>query len=179
MRVFGVLSLVFASSLCLTTALQAQEHATDRGSFILGGSAGLSSQKVGGNRSTYMHLTPNVLYFVRPGLALGGTLSLSHSRYDEQSRTAYGVGPQISYYFGGGEQELRPYVSARSIYSDASGGDYGALWYGGNVGVLYLFTRSVGLDASLFYNTISYRGSGPPGGSDVMGIALGFSAFAF
>jgi hypothetical protein len=180
MRPLAVLVLSLTSSLCFTAAVQAQEHATDRGSSILGGSAGLSSQKAGmGSRSTYMHLNPSVQYFVQPGLAVGGTLSLARSSYDGASSTIYGAGPQVSYYFSNGEQALRPYLSGRTIYSGVSGGGDGVLTYGGNVGVLYLFTRSVGLDASVFYNAWSARGSGPSARADAMGLAVGFSAFAF
>ena len=178
MRPFRVLVLTLASSLFLTSALPAQEHATDRGSYILGGSAGLSSQKnVGAERSTHMYFAPSVQYFVQPGLAIGGTLNLAHFRFDNQSITSYGAGPLLSYYFGAGEQSLRPYLSGRTIYSYARADVYGFLTYGGNVGVLYLLTRSVGLDASLFYNAVSYRGSSNR--TDAFGLAVGFSAFAF
>lgn len=178
MRPLGILVLALASSFGLTAALDAQEHATDRGSYILGGSAGLSSYKhVGSSRSAFMHLTPRVQYFVQPGLALGGSLRLAHSRHNGGSSTSYGAGPQVSYYFGNGEEALRPYVSGSTTYSNSSGGGDGVMAYGGNVGVLYLFTRSVGLDASLFYSAQSFPGSSS--GSDVMGLAMGFSAFAF
>lgn len=85
----------------------------------------------------------------------------------------------MSYYSGEGEQALRPYLSGRTVYSTVSGGDFGLLSYGASAGVLYLLTRSVGLDASLFYNAMSYTGSGPSGGADVLGLSVGFSAFAF
>jgi hypothetical protein len=181
MRLQGlILALALVSSACIAGALQAQEHATDRGSYIFGGSAGLSSHKAGeSSRSTYMHMSPSVQYFVQPGLAIGGTLSLAHARYDAASMTTYGAGPTVSYYLGDGSQSLRPYLSGRTIYAGVSGSSGHALTYGGKAGVLYLFTRSVGLDASLFYDAWSQRGSGFTSRSDAFGVALGFSAFAF
>lgn len=180
MHVLRAFVFTLAFSLCLTAALQAQEHATDRGSYILGGAAGFTSHRIGDTRSSYLYLNPNVQYFVRPGFAIGGTASLSRSSYKDESITAYGAGPQVSYYPGSQDQELRPYVSARAVISDMSRADHGIATYGGNVGLLYLITRSVGLDASLFYNrTSDLGGRGPRGGADVLGLAVGFSAFAF
>jgi outer membrane protein W len=179
MRPFRVLVLVLASYLCSTTALAAQEHATDRGSFIVGGSAGLTSQKNGDHRYTHMHLRPSVQYFVQPGLALGGTLNLWQSRIEGRTMTAYGAGPQASYYFGGAEQALRPYVSGQTTYSAVRGEDPGVLTTGANLGVVYLFTRNIGLDASLFYSRMSSTGSVSSASMDSMGLAVGFSAFAF
>lgn len=181
MRLQGLfLAVALVSSPCIAGALQAQEHATDRGSYIFGGSAGLSSHKAGeSNRSTYMHMSPSIQYFVQPGLAIGGTLSLAHARYDGGSISSYGAGPTVSYYFGDGAQTLRPFLSGRTIYAGVSGDSDHALTYGGKLGVLYLFTRSVGLDASLFYDAWSRRGSGFTSRSDAFGIAIGFSAFAF
>lgn len=179
MRFHALRLLALASVLCSASAVSAQEHATDRGSLILGGSAGVASHRTADVRSTYMHLNPAIQYFVRPGLAIGGTVNLTHVRLGERTSTNYGAGPQISYYMGDGAETLRPYVSAQTMISGASGGRSGVLTYGANAGVLYLFTRSVGLDASIFYRGLSFTGSDAETVSEAVGVAVGFSAFAF
>jgi hypothetical protein len=187
----GIRILLFSLAIIVTaaSAVQAQSYATDRGSFILGGSTGLSShrsvQQYDGQRHdyrfTYVYMAPRVQYFVRPGLALGGSLDLAHSRNRDDSATSYGVGPAIAFFFGEGERTLYPYVSAQTSYLRVSGRDTRQLGYGLAGGMLYMLTRTVGLDGSLFF-----RGSSVTGLEEdqrvrdsVFGLAVGFSAFAF
>src|SRR5829696_7734300 len=97
------------------TTLSAQSHALDQGSVILDGSAGLSSAGVGnGDRLTTATLAPRVQYFARPGLAVGGRALLYYFSSDGESTTSVGAGPELSYYFGPGEQVLHPFVSANT-----------------------------------------------------------------
>jgi hypothetical protein len=65
--------------------------------------------------------------------------------------TTYGIGPKVSYFFGPGQQALLPYVSGQAGVDAVRGLDARYVMYGGSAGVLYLLTRSVGLDASVFY----------------------------
>lgn len=183
-----VLLLALASAVGSLNAVQAQEHATDRGSLIVGGGAGLSSHSysnnVAGDRqewsSTLIYFSPRVQYFVLPGLAVGGTVDLTHMRTPENSSTSAGLGPTISYFFGAPEQALVPYISAQTAWHRALGEDYGQVGYGGAAGMLYMLTRSVGLDGSVFYRIQEVTGGAPSGARHrALGLAVGFSAFAF
>jgi hypothetical protein len=52
--------------------------------------------------------------------------------------------------------------------------------YGGSAGLLYLFTRNVGLDASVFYRLTRASSEAPSGVSNrFFGVSVGFSAFAY
>lgn len=180
MRLVVLIGLVLTCSFWSTAQADAQEHATDRGSFIIGGSAGLTSQRIADVRTYYAYLNPNLQYFVRPGLAIGGTASFSRRGYEGEAWSAYGAGPQISLYGGGIGQELRPYASARAVVSDISFADNGILTYGGSAGALYLITHGVGVDASFFYERTSQLGNRSPSEpSDEFGLAVGISAFVF
>ena len=161
-----ILLVMLAISLGATEALHAQGHATGRGNLIVSGSAGLSTFDGGelSGRQTAVHLFPHLQYFVSPGLALGGSVSIFHARSGDTSSTSWGVGPHASYFFGRGEQTLIPYVSAQGFYN---GGSFAEWNYGAAAGAVYMLTSSVGLDASVFYR------------DPVAGIAVGITAFVF
>ena len=180
-RTFAVCAIL--ASAAVARPVSAQEYATDRGSLILGGSAGVTrssySQVLEGStrdsHSTYAYLSPVVEYFVSPGLAVGGTLNVIHHGGDGSSFTSYGAGPIVSYYFGRGEQTVHPYVSGQASLSSAGSGASGL--YGASAGALYMLSRSVGLDAGVFYRRQSVADS--ESHSSNLGLALGFSAFTF
>jgi hypothetical protein len=94
----GIRILLFSLAIlgAVSSAVQAQSYATDRGSFILGGSTGLSSHRSVQQydpqrhdyRFTYVYMAPRVQYFVRPGLALTSSSPASLSRTVKTSRIA-------------------------------------------------------------------------------------------
>lgn len=180
MRLFAVLTLVLIASLSPTSRAAAQEHATGRGSLILGGSGGFTSQRIGDDRASHAFLNPKLQYFVRPGLAIGGVASFSRRSFQEDESLMYGAGPQVSLFAGSLDEKVIPYASARTVFSDASFADNGIVTYGGSAGLLYLINAGVGLDASLFYERTSQL-SDPSelGIGDEFGFALGISAFVF
>lgn len=180
--------VILAAVVCTIGRAEAQEHATDRGSFILGGATGLSSNRYTNEsqgerqefRSTFLYFSPRIQYLVRPGLAVGGSIDLNHSRYDDVSVTAYGLGPAVSYFFGAPDRVFLPYLSAQGSFAWVRGQDQEQVGYGGAAGVLYLLTRSVGVDGSFFYRIHRSTGDAEFRTSNhTLGLAVGFSAFAF
>jgi len=110
--------------LCLAVGLypvttQAQDYATDKGSFLIGGTASLSSSgsDFEDGRTTALLLRPSAQYFVIPGLAIGGTVGWAYASFDESSLSTLSVGPRLSYFFGRSEQKIYPFVSASVGYS--------------------------------------------------------------
>jgi len=185
-RIFQMVAFMLAAG--AWSPASAQSHATDQGSWIVGGGAGLSNQSfsysLDGDRlkfsSTYASLTPRVQYFVRPGLALGGGLNLAHMRTDDHSSTRYGAGPAISYYFTAPERRILPYVSANTSFSRARGEEGRETGYGAAAGLLYMLTGSVGLDGSVFAQSQRWTETNDLEGTNrVLGLALGFSAFVY
>lgn len=177
--------------LCAATAwapAHAQEYPTDRGAFLLRGGMGFSTHvtaiEIQGHREearlTHFHFNPSVQYFVLPGLAIGGTVGISQTRNDDATTSQYRVGPQLSYYFGAADRNLVPYVSVETTVGVMRPADLRQTSYGASAGVVYMLTRSVGVDVGTFYRLNRTRGDEPWTITDrFIGMAVGFSAFAF
>lgn len=165
-----------------------QSYATDRGSAVLGGSASWNSSRTtietNGTESSgtvsSAYLNPQALYFVRPGLAVGGTGMIGRISAGGEHQTAYGAGPAISYYFGRGERPYYPYVSANTQYMHLSQ-DSHAWSYGASAGAVFMLSHSVGLDAGLRFSQSREHGPIDDSTQKVrdVGVAIGFTAFTF
>lgn len=182
------LALLAGLLAALPAAVQAQSYATDQGSLLLGGSAGFSSSggSVDGEsdpeRSTFLNFSPSVQYFVLPGLAVGGNVVAQRSSTGDASVNTLGVGPAVSYYFGGSERSLYPFVSGSVRYLRNSGDlvdDLSTVGYAASTGAVFMFNRTVGLETSFFYNTNSFEVSGVEVDNNTFGVQLGFRAFTF
>lgn len=159
----------------------AQGYATDRGSMLVGGTASFSSSGTRSNggtwhRSTHLGIAPRVQYFVLPGLAVGGDLSISH----DGAIWDYGAGPTVSYYFGRAERAWYPYLRARVglyrvVYGDEAQPSQTSRGYAASGGVLLMLSRAVGLDAALTYEMPSDEVSD----FRTLAFGLGISAFVF
>jgi hypothetical protein len=175
--------LLAAMAAAAALPARAQTYPTDRGSLLLGGSASLSAtvftQEVDGARErdavAGASLNPDVQYFVRPGLAVGGELGLAT---DFEGAGAVSVGPRVSYYFGRGERRVYPYVSGGVSHVRAFGGDrLTALT--ARTGGVFMFSRQVGLNAGLVYTGFSADDEPGTERVDAFALALGFTAFTF
>jgi hypothetical protein len=166
----------------LPVSASAQSYAVDRGSVLVGGSASWTSADTGdsdGGRLSTLLLNPSVLYFVAPGLALGGDATLARYARDDYSSTSVGVGPAIAYYFGGSRRSLYPFLSANVHYARSGLGDgtSGSAWsYSGSAGAVAMLADAVGINGSLFYrNERDDLGDW----RNTVGLAFGISAFVF
>lgn len=186
---------------CLTLWLypattQAQGYATDRGSFLIGGTASLSSS---GNdfedgRTTALLISPSAQYFVIPGLAIGGTVGWAYASFDESSVSSLSVGPRLSYFFGTSAQNIYPFVSASVGYlrssfdSDAVDRTSTGTQFDVSAGAALMIAKNVGLTGELFYTkwseetdngTILLGDIITALGTDSFGLRFGVSAFVF
>ncbi len=182
MRTVSVLLVV--ALLGLGTTARAQSFAVDRGSWLVGGAAGFNSMGYSGQsgRATLIFLYPEAQYFVAPGLALGGTLTLARQDLGGGvHQFGYGAGPAATYYFGRAHRSVYPYVGARAslVRSRVTGGSADSQsQVGARAGLLFMLARNVGVDAGLYYDR--YRGSGSPFNDyDFYGLQIGVAAFVF
>lgn len=171
-----------------TSTLQAQEHALDARSLQIGGSASFASVDDDNftDRRNTVTLNPRLHYFVIERLALGADLNLSYAKLsDDVSARTIGIGPSVTYYFGGPAATAHPYLSIRaSIASvrfesglqDTDGSNRSA---SGAAGILTMLSRSVGISTELFYETRRQEFDSQEGDSNTIGIAVGISAFVF
>lgn len=182
MNRFHLLAAAALVAAVLPARAAGQAYPTDRGSFIVGGSAVAATNRISqdedGEResegSSVVNFAPGVQYFVRPGLALGGRLNVLLATDDGNTSTRLGVGPQISYYFGRGERQHYPYVSAGVSYEDIGNSDHG-VGQNAQAGLVFLLSRGVGLDTSLFYRRNEFDAVR----LETLGLALGITAFVF
>jgi hypothetical protein len=164
--------LMFVAMVCVQPALAQLE----KGTFMLGGSGGLSTYSdpgvpVNKPNGFSASLAPNILYFPVHRLAIGVNLPLSYTQYKFQSfdafnrLTSFGFGPVVRYYFPFGRWAIFPeasYTFSREFrqypISDPNTGSYSVFhytskahtWQAG-IGTAYFLTPNIGLEARLFY----------------------------
>jgi hypothetical protein len=169
-----------------------QTHATDRGSILVGGTASFTSSKADSDdgeendRFNSLSIMPRALFFVAPGLALGGQLIFGRSSAGDNSSTSWGIGPEAADYFGGAETMTHPYLTGHFNYVRTSDNDddndLTGRQYGGGIGLLFLISSSVGIDAQAFIRRVQTSLEGFPAADaegTIIGLQFGISAFVF
>ena len=168
-----VAAQVVAGSFVSASANAQQSSPIGQGSWIIGGSAGLSSNhdESSDQTATSVRLSPTGLVFVRPRLAIGGALSLGYSSSSNASFKTYGLGPSIRYYFGDMAGQLFPFVNAsvmpvwqKSSVKSVSGlpispsdATNRIIAYDGSVGLTRLVATHVGLTGEAYYARLSSK----------------------
>ena len=179
--------MLAAALLLVTSTASAQQHATDRGSWQIAGSASFTStgsDDEDSDRSTSITVNPRVRYFIIPGLALGLDATLGHSSSGNFEVTALGIGPSVTYYFGGPARVL-PYVNLNASFTttdvngplvdtDASGRSFGAAG-----GILAMLSSAVGVTSELFYRIDKADVETFSNDTNTFGLAVGIAAFIF
>ncbi len=184
-------SLMVALGLALAVpgAARAQTFAVDRGSWLIGGTAGWSSRASDGEegRDVVVGVAPSVQRFIVPGLGLGLNLTVTRSHFaGSPAMTAYGAGPTATYYFGRGSRSFYPYVGGSVLLTrvhvsestpatDLSGTSTAYRPY---AGILTMLGRQVGLDTRLYFERY-FAGNEVLGNYSAYGLAVGVSAFVF
>jgi hypothetical protein len=179
-------ALVLAIAVLAPATAHGQSHAVDRGSILAAGNASFTSTGSnlpgGDGRVTALVLQPRLQYFVQPGLAVGGEVTLTRFSRGSNSTTSYGVGPSASYYFGADQaRPFHPYVGAGVQYARFDTGSFSSSTVGGRAaaGIAFMLSSAVALDGSVFYATTRRHGEEPNFGTDVVGVAVGVAAFVF
>ena len=117
-RPWQVLRLVPLLFVLVTGSAAAQSFAIDRGAWTLGGTASISTMRVGNPsvRFTLISLHPQVGLFVRRGVLVGVTLPFQATSVRGNRSTSYGVGPSVRYFFARSPRRFYPYVSAAATF---------------------------------------------------------------
>lgn len=169
-----------------------QSFATDKGSIIVGGTAGFSSQggdmyESGGDRANSLSVNPEFGFFVAPSVAIGGTAVINYVSQGDASSTTIGGGPSISYLIGGPESKTYPFVSLSPVYTsvsydygsfDSSASGFGML---GQVGAVMMAARNVGVNVGIFYLYESYSSDDfdDSMSGNTYGVQVGITAFVY
>lgn len=170
------LALMLALLLLAPSLVQAQSYAIDKGSLMIGGTAGFSSTGGDGSddRLTQIFINPSLQYFVTRGLAFGGDVAVQHFSQGDGGSTTYGVGPAVTYFFGGDERPVYPYLSG-SVQLLRGHDDETSVGYGASAGAIMMLMDAVGLDGSIYYQTTEDDDFS----RNTFGLAVGIAAFVF
>ena len=164
---------VAVASLVSAAANAQQSSPIGQGSWIIGGSAGLSRNHddATDQTATFARLSPTGLLFVRPRLAIGGALTLGYSSTPAASFTAIGLGPTARYYFGDMTGQLFPFLSiavipvwqesnAKNTFNGLPGlsdATNRIITMDGSVGLTRLVATQVGLTGEAYYTRIANK----------------------
>ncbi len=183
------LMVLLGLALAVPAAARAQTFAVDRGSWLVGGTAGWSSRASDGEdgRDVIAGIAPSVQRFVVPGLGVGVDLTVTRSHFTGSPAVmAYGAGPTATYYFGRGARSFYPYVGGSvlvmRLHASASGPgpdlSGSSTAYRPYAGMLTMLGRQVGLDTRLYFER-DFADNAFQGNSSAYGMAVGVSAFVF
>jgi hypothetical protein len=180
-------------ALMLPLSLQGQAADTgaiSRGSLLIGGSASVTHSKNDAPPAVLsVVVSPDLLYFVKTRLAVGGQVGLSYSTSDTFSSTGWSLGPAVQYFFAEPTATMLPFVGAsfgigRSTTSAGSGPDvtFTTTAYEGVGGIMWLLVPHVGVSGELFGRRSKFKSGGPTTSENtqtVFGLRFGISAFVF
>jgi len=197
MKVSSLLCGAVAVVIGATSSFAQQKTAVSHGSWLVGGTAGLSHTHASGS-TTIISVQPLGLYFVADRLALGGTVDLSYASTSAGTAdfhdTGIGAEPTIRYFFGDLTGKTFPYLNAavgpswQRTKAENNGTGSGeqtttGLDLTGSAGVMQMLATHVGLSGELYF-THRHRSSDVgaatlKSNSDSYGLRFGFNAFVF
>ena len=156
-------------------------YAIDKGSIIIGGSLGYTST---GNeyrlvdRIQKITITPGLLFFVFPHLAIGGELKLVSTIYSDYTETSYGTGPVIGYYFGKASSKEFPFLSFSylQLIETGNGRSLRKKLYRFTGGSAIMIARNVAIEPRVFFSITDIKRQKD---SNTYGLELGISTFVF
>ncbi|HEY5751484.1 MAG TPA: outer membrane beta-barrel protein [Chryseolinea sp.] len=175
-------SFISLAALCLCLLGPAVHAQTKKGSFLLGGSLGFSSDKDKSkfsnstynyeSKSTTFSIRPSISYFVIDQLSVGIVTPFSYTKtkVDDQqaTTTTYSIGPVVRYYFPLGDQwAVFPEVAysygwmwSKSPYFIPTTGNIEDLQvngttriFQGGVGLVYFLNPSIGIEGKVYYQS--------------------------
>jgi hypothetical protein len=168
---------------------------TGKGSVLVGGTASIARSTVEfegeESTSTGISVSPNLLFFVAPRLAIGGRLALSWVNFDDGDANSWLVGPAAQFYFAGGEAKTLPFVGlslgigGSSAESDVVSAELESdVWsLEGTAGLTWMVSRQVGITGELFVERANIENTTGIASIEqtrtTMGLRFGFSAFLF
>ena len=187
--------LILCILLLNVTVSNAQAYfATDRGSLELGGSIYLLSsggeafEDSEGNRSFRFNFNPDFMIFVVPSFAVGAELQFSFYSLGDYSNNTIGIGPSITYYIAGHQdQKLYPYIGVSYLFSAYSYEDTSMDYSGDSkntattikAGLMIMLSDAVALNTEFNYRAHTYDLGDNPESGNVFYLGLGIKAFIF
>lgn len=183
--------------LLLSGAVMAAETPIDKGSMIVDGSVYFMSQggdaykDTADNSVATIGIMPSVGYFVAPSIMVGGEVLFWNQSWGDYKWTDFAVGPMAGYYFNldATRTEVKgaiyPYVKGFFLYGqekyDDGTDDFttDVMIFGGQGGGVFMLSNAVGLDASVKFQSESYKPDGADESISGTTIEIGAGITAF
>jgi len=161
-------TLTLVGFLCMSQMLSAQT--VGKGAWMVGGSAGFSSQKFkdADFSITKINLNPDLGIFIADDLAVGLGIGFESTSANSISSSTFAVGPFVRYYVA---DPIFIQVHADLGLSDGGGTSFGA-----SVGYSWFLNNGVAIEPSLFFT--SFNNDGDALDYSVFGLSIGIQAFA-
>jgi len=122
MRFGGCVAWVLCVAALTPGAATAQQETIDKGSVLVGGTAGISSHREDGDDVSRVSISfsPTVGVFLVRGLAVSGALSFGYASDRFTSLTSWGIGPGVTYYFARIMGRAYPFVRMQASFARSS-----------------------------------------------------------
>lgn len=166
---------------------QTRSEATDSRAAIVSGMLSFSSQ--GGDlyggfddeRLTTITIMPSFIYFVAPGIGIGGDLSYSRLSRGENSLTTWGVGPKIGYFMDSGGNII-PFFAGGINYlsiSDEEDGENGFRFkFGGGI-LIRRDHMAISIEAAYVIDRFKFEGASESTTGNTIVIGVGFAGLLY
>ncbi len=162
--------LILSIAAIATTGAFAQ---TEKGNFLLGGSAEFKSEKTGsGTAVTSAGIAPTIGYFVHPDLAVGATLDISTVK---DSYTSFAIAPLVRYYFLPLGDHAKLFANATIGFGSMkpkSGSSQSLTAWEISAGPAFFLNSSVAFETVLAYSSVKFKNAADATNS--IGVKLGF-----
>ncbi len=167
----------------------AQKYATDEGSILISGMVSYVSQSgnpyesPNGEGTSTRILTPTINYFIIPNLTVGAALSYQSQSTGDFNMSIIGVGPTLSYFFGGPKKKAMPYLGVGFRYNSFSIPNVNNLTGTSIIitgGIVRIVGKHLGIviEANYYIDSFS-RGDADAGSGNKIALAIGLTGFLF
>ena len=163
----------------------AQNYAIDKGSYMLSGTAGLTSaggdELYGEERVTTVTIDPMIGYFFVPNLAFGSEFIYTTTTQGDNTTSCVGFGPRIAYFAGDEDSKTLPFAGVGYLYTLYSNGyEYSDTYLSFSGGAVFMLARNVGISGRIFYRMRTYKPTGGESSSvNILGFGFGINTFIF
>ena len=193
-NIFLLLLLSLFGSTCLGA-----EYAVDKGANMFGITAAFinASGDLYQETSNAILVMPSISHFLIRNFAVGGDLLLFRTVLRGKTSTTWGIGPKISYFFGGKGSKTYPYLTTGFYYlrNDVAGGvelfdnidflsrgDISGTRFKIGAGTSWMIDQHLGLLAEISYNRDSLKpedGNIKAKSGNMVMVSVGLIGFTF
>jgi hypothetical protein len=123
------------------------------------------------------------MFFIVPGLSIGGNMILTSASVGDYSATEFAIGPKAAYFFGDPDGNLFPFFGASFLYnkySSDSDNEYSQTSFQFSGGFAYMIVSHISLTGEALFK---FTNNDPDGfdsySSNTFGVLFGIAAFIY